>query len=254
MVESRGRYIIDFSDIPSQRHHMPELEVEQRIANFDEVELGLPEEDARNEARRCLSCRRCLGCELCWAACTPRAIVFQKEPEVLEFTADEVIIPEDVGREMLLKKGEYGYRQYRNVVDAFQFEAILSEDGPYGGMILRPYDGDIPARIAFVLDAKNDSLTPLFSYLMEEAAQARKKVSDLAISIFVKEPVAEAAADGITLKAASIEAVKEHEDTRNLLVTVNENGATSEEEFDLLVIAKPPVISKEIKNLQKKIG
>ncbi len=38
------------------RAKMPELEVPQRAGSFIEVELGLPEEDARREAQRCLQC------------------------------------------------------------------------------------------------------------------------------------------------------------------------------------------------------
>jgi len=35
---------------------MPQIAMEQRMAGFDEVECGLPPEDAAREARRCLSC------------------------------------------------------------------------------------------------------------------------------------------------------------------------------------------------------
>lgn len=38
------------------RAKMPELEPEERHLNFEEVELGLPEEEARREAGRCLNC------------------------------------------------------------------------------------------------------------------------------------------------------------------------------------------------------
>ncbi len=254
MVENRGRYIIDFTDIPSHRHEMPELDVEPRITNFDEVELGLSKEDAQNEAKRCLSCRRCLGCELCWAACEPRAIVFNQDDEVIELTVDEVIIPEDVGQKMVIKKGEYGYQEYKNVVDAFQFEAMLSNRGPYGGMILRPYDGDIPAKIAFILEPANETSESLLSYLMNEAAEAKKRISDVSIAIFAKEKPFETPAEGVTVTQATVAAVREKNDTRNLLLTVVNDGSTIEEEFDLLVVAKPPSIAKEIKNLQKKIA
>ncbi len=40
----------------SERVAMPELEVEDRRLNFGEVELGLDDEAARNEAERCLRC------------------------------------------------------------------------------------------------------------------------------------------------------------------------------------------------------
>lgn len=41
---------------PVERAKMPELTVEQRAGSFDEVELGLAEESAKKEARRCLQC------------------------------------------------------------------------------------------------------------------------------------------------------------------------------------------------------
>jgi formate dehydrogenase major subunit len=39
-----------------ERAKMPELSVEERRGSFAQVELGLPEEEARAEARRCLKC------------------------------------------------------------------------------------------------------------------------------------------------------------------------------------------------------
>jgi RnfABCDGE-type electron transport complex B subunit len=41
---------------PAPRARMPELEPEERALSFEEVELGLTEEQARREARRCLNC------------------------------------------------------------------------------------------------------------------------------------------------------------------------------------------------------
>jgi formate dehydrogenase major subunit len=41
---------------PRPRQEMPELPVAERILTFDETELGLTEEQAREEAKRCLEC------------------------------------------------------------------------------------------------------------------------------------------------------------------------------------------------------
>ncbi|MCX7774094.1 MAG: NAD(P)-binding protein, partial [Clostridia bacterium] len=50
----------EFEHMPKfERAHMPALEVKDRINNFKEVELGLTEETAKEEARRCLKC----GCQ-----------------------------------------------------------------------------------------------------------------------------------------------------------------------------------------------
>ena len=43
---------------------------EDRLANpFDEVDLGLTDEDALVELSRCFSCGQCFGCENCWMYC-----------------------------------------------------------------------------------------------------------------------------------------------------------------------------------------
>jgi len=47
----------EFREIPKvPRAVMPSLSLEERKNNFNEVELGLSEEVARKEARRCLKC------------------------------------------------------------------------------------------------------------------------------------------------------------------------------------------------------
>jgi hypothetical protein len=74
MYEKKGRYIVEFQDIPFERQHQIEIEVDERRGNYNEVELGFDEQRALQEAKRCLSCRRCLGCALCWAECKPERL------------------------------------------------------------------------------------------------------------------------------------------------------------------------------------
>lgn len=58
---TKPREVVTVKDIPGapepgQRVKMPELSVDERRMNFEEVELGLTEEMARQEAQRCLQC------------------------------------------------------------------------------------------------------------------------------------------------------------------------------------------------------
>jgi NADPH-dependent glutamate synthase beta subunit-like oxidoreductase len=54
---------------------------EDRLANpYDEVDLGVTDEDALVELSRCFSCGQCFGCENCWMYCQNN--VFGKEPKV----------------------------------------------------------------------------------------------------------------------------------------------------------------------------
>ena len=47
--EHKGRYIVEFQDIPAEREHQIEIEVDERRDNYDEVELGFDEERALRE-------------------------------------------------------------------------------------------------------------------------------------------------------------------------------------------------------------
>jgi ferredoxin len=98
MVEERKRYILEFTDIPKERQSVNELPVEQRINNFNQVDLGFAEDAAVEEARRCLSCRRCLGCGLCLAECDKDAIDFGQADEMLDLSVDSVILTHGVER------------------------------------------------------------------------------------------------------------------------------------------------------------
>ena len=58
------------------RSAQPELPLAVR-ATFSEVVQGLSQEQARNEAGRCLSCGNCFECDNCFAACPEQAIIRQ---------------------------------------------------------------------------------------------------------------------------------------------------------------------------------
>jgi len=268
MAEKRERYIVDFKDIPSERRHMPELEVEKRKDNFEEVEAGLSTEEAQKEARRCLSCRRCLGCELCLAVCEPRAIVFEQEDEIIDLTVNDVIISPEVKRYIPLEKGEFGYGKYVNVVTAFEFERILCDNGPHGGVLMRPFDGEIPEKIAFILGddlcGKKDNKTSNYflSYALKEAALAVKKVKDLEISIFVSgtgeseedSGKVRAGIPQLTVKKGTMLEIKEIEETKNLVIKFVEAGETKEEEYEMIILSAEPILSNEIREVSKKLG
>ena len=58
----------------ARQSHQPELPVQQRLANFDEVVGGLTADEAMYEAQRCYSCGNCFECDGCMGACPNDAI------------------------------------------------------------------------------------------------------------------------------------------------------------------------------------
>jgi len=265
VAESCQRYIIDFEDSPSQRQKMNEIDVQERRTNFEEVETGFSIEEAQEEARRCLSCRRCLGCGLCLAVCEPKAIVLDEEDEVLDLTVDQVIISPEAGAYMPLAKGEFGYGTCKNVVSALEFERILDKDGPYGGLIMRPFDGEIPEKVAFIVkrnanaDEAGNKGKDLLSFTLREASSALKRVTDLQVSLFASMEADpglhdEAEKKGIHIRAGEVLEVREEENTRNLLVTYLEKAEKKQDEFGMVVLSKQPEIRPEVRALFEKLG
>ena len=57
------------------RRRQPELELEERVAEFGEIVGGLNAEQANYEAHRCLSCGNCCECDGCLGACPEDAVI-----------------------------------------------------------------------------------------------------------------------------------------------------------------------------------
>jgi heterodisulfide reductase subunit A len=92
----------------------------------------------------------CIGCGLCENLCLADAVKYddKDESEVLKVGAI-ILAP---GFELFdpVAEFQYGYGQYPNVITSLEFERILSASGPYRGMVLRPWDGRIPTKVAFI--------------------------------------------------------------------------------------------------------
>ncbi len=59
---------------PAARHERAHVAAAER-ATDTEIELGLSEDDALAETKRCMSCGMCLDCETCWMYCTNNCFV-----------------------------------------------------------------------------------------------------------------------------------------------------------------------------------
>ncbi len=252
----KSKFITDFKDIPAPRQKMPELPLEERQRNFKEVELGFTEEIAVKEAKRCLSCRRCIGCGLCLAECDQKAIEYDQSPETTKLKVDAIILAPGFDEFDPNRKKELGYGKCFNVITSIEFERILSPTGPYGGVMMRPFDGEIPKRIAFVqcVGSREEMLGANFCsnlccmQSLKEALTARERNPELEVKIFHRgiRPFGKGS-EGYyqkTLKQEKIEFVgaevtglEEDSGTGNVTLSYSNNGQASKEEFELVVLA-----------------
>ncbi|TKJ41443.1 tRNA uridine 5-carboxymethylaminomethyl modification protein [candidate division TA06 bacterium B3_TA06] len=135
---------------PSPLKPMPELEVADRISNFNEVELGYSEEEIIEQAKRCIHCGGCSECRLCEAACEPDAIAHDLKDWIEEISVGAIVVATGFELMPLSAMPEYGGGRFPNVINALQFERLLCASGPTAGEVRRPSDGKVPKKVAFV--------------------------------------------------------------------------------------------------------
>ena len=261
MYEKKGRYIVEFQDIPAEREHQIEIEVDERRDNYEEVELGFDEERALREAKRCLSCRRCLGCALCWAECKPEAIIFEMEDEYYDVEADAVIISSGVERPYDRVDSGFGLGKHLNVITDLQLARMLSETGPSKGLVIRPYDGEIPSSIAFVQSYESASPpmhTSALCLAINEATLVRGKLAEAKIEVFAsnlkdfrqEQDSALKELERIEISDARVSNVAAVEN-QNLELTISSNGSETSKVFDMIVLITQPQLSNEVKQMSK---
>jgi heterodisulfide reductase subunit A-like polyferredoxin len=158
----------------------------------------------------------------------------------------------------------FGLGQHLNVITDVHLEQMLRDTGPSKGLVIRPYDGEIPARIAFV-QSYEAAAPPMHEaalcFGINEAILVRRKLPAAEIHFFARELAAfraehEAALttlDRIDLQEASVMGVTPDEN-RSLALTILRHGTEESRTFDLLVLITQPQLSKELRQLTRALG
>lgn len=92
----------------------------------------------------------CTLCGACEKACPTKCIDFTQETEEYLIEAKTVIVATGFNLFDPLKMPRYGYGKMKNVITSMQMERQLAPTRPFN-TILRPGDGKVPDRIAYVL-------------------------------------------------------------------------------------------------------
>ncbi len=119
------------------RAKMPVLPATERVGNYNEVELGFSEEQARAEAARCVDCGGCCECKLCVDACQAKAIDHEMTDKKETIDVGSIIIATGFDPMNPSKMTQYGYGKYRNVFTNIEFERLSNATGPTSGKLLK---------------------------------------------------------------------------------------------------------------------
>ena len=217
----------------------------------------------------------CVGCGICLAVCKAKAVEYEREDEEVDINVGAIILAPGFDEYIPKAANLYGYGKYKNVVTSIEFERILSASGPYAGRVLRPSDGDIPEKVAFLqcIGSRDYSGNgqPYCSsvccmYTAKEAVIAHEHMHQIKPTIFSmdiraygkdfdKYIIRAQEEYGVQYIRSRISSIKEVPETKDLRIRYEtEDGKVMEEDFHMVVLAvglNPP---NDAKYLAEKFG
>lgn len=255
------------------RAQMRVLPLENR-KSFDEVNLGLTEEDAIREAERCLQCGGCSECMECLKACEAKAIDHQMKDEPLQIQVGSIILSPGFEEFDPSLKSEYGYGRFSNVISSIQFERFLSASGPFKGQILRPSDKRHPKKVAWIQCVgsrdphigKGYCSSVCCMYATKEAVIGKEHSPEMEATIFYMDMRAFGKdfdqyiergkrEYGVRYIRSRVSHLKEEPETKNLIIHYEtEEGEMVSETFELVVLSVGLEPAKENEEFLKIFG
>ncbi|HOE53348.1 MAG TPA: FAD-dependent oxidoreductase, partial [Methanomassiliicoccales archaeon] len=207
-------------------------------------------------------------CGNCKKVCPADAIDYEMKEQIEKINVGAVVLAP--GYELFdarLKK-EYGYKEFKNVLNSLEFERVLSATGPYQGHVVRPSDHQTPKKVAFIqcVGSRDEKVgNPFCSsvccmYALKQAIIAGEHTTGLKSTIFFMdlrafgkefEDYAKRAENeyGIKMHRGTRVASVEETEGNNLLLRYSDGNNVLAEEFDLVVLSagfQPPSSAKAL--------
>ncbi len=234
------------------------LSLQHEVApqDFHEIEPALTEEEALRGAGSCLDCGVCSECGQCVAVCPPDAIHLDAKPETFELEVGAVVLATGFKLFDAALKEDYGFGKYPNVITATQMDRQLAPTRPFNN-ILRPSDGRVPDRIAYVSCVGSRDKTvgnPLCSKIccmytakQNQLIMGALPLADVSVHYMdvraagkrYEEFYEQAKAMGANYIKGRVSKITELENGNLILryEDIDQGGAITEAEYDLVVLA-----------------
>ncbi len=200
---------------------------------------------------------KCIGCGICKGICKAKAIDYDLQDKLITLDVGAVVLAIGFDEYDPTPLTELGYGKHLNVITSIEFERILSASGPHSGLILRPSDGTIPKKIAFLhcvgsrdrKHRKDYCSSVCCMYTTKEAVIAKEHMNIIEPTIFTMDIRAygkdfdkyiDRAKDeyGVRYIRRRISSIKEIPDSKDLIVCYEtKNGKIIKEIFNLVVLS-----------------
>ncbi len=224
--------------------------------DFAELEPPMGEAEAREAAGRCLDCGVCSECGECVAACPAFAIDLRMRERERKVEVGAVVVATGFRLFPADLKPEYGYGTFKNVITGLQMDRLLAPTRPFH-TILRPGDGKVPERIAYVMCTGSRDETvgnPLcskfccmYSIKQNQLIMGALPLADVTVHYMdiraagkrYDEFYEQAKSMGATYVKGRVAKITEKDDGNLVLhyEDIEHGGALAEAEYDLVVLA-----------------
>jgi heterodisulfide reductase subunit A len=213
----------------------------------------------------------CTKCEKCVAVCPTDAIDLLLPDEVRKLAVGAVIVATGFGEYNAVQMGQYGYGRYSNVLTNIQMERLLSSSGYSRGKLVRPFDGKVPQKVAFLQcigsrDMKrNYCSSACCMYALKEAMLIKEQSPETEVTVFYMDMRAfgkgyhryylKAIDLGINFVRCRVSTLRENPKTRNLMVLARaEDGSSINCEFDMIILSVGQCPSVYLDELRQVLG
>jgi len=217
----------------------------------------------------------CIGCGLCEKVCLAEAIYYGDNPRRTTMDVGAVILA--MGNEVFNPSmfDVYNYANHPNIVTSLEFERILSASGPYKGHLMRPYDRQVPGKIAWLQcigsrdinkTANSYCSSVCCMYAIKQTIIAKEHTeTPLDTSIFFmdmrtygkdfdKYYTRAKDESGVRFVRARIHTIDPAPNGNLKLRYIKESGEIENELFDMVVLSAGLTPSEDAKMLAKRLG
>lgn len=217
----------------------------------------------------------CIDCGLCQKMCQAGAVDLKQEPKETKLNVGAIIVSTGFDLFDSTRIPTYGYGRHKNVVTALELERLLCASGPTGGHLIRPSDGKIPRRIAFIqcVGSRDRRFGTTYcssiccKYSVKDAVLIKEHEPNTAVSIFYidlrafgkgfQEFVNRAKSEyGVRFVRSSPGEIMEVAATKNLTIWFEDTvaGRIENQEFDLVVLCPALIPRHDAGELAKVLG